>query len=156
MNDLFLVNDCFKCILYVVMLSCQQTRDSTISGCVEFAILTAVTMKSGIFWDVTPCRPVGVRRHYGGTYCPHLQGRGVSQARHYQEMHAGSRGYSKLCFAPAFGSLRAWFTVRFSETSVAFHQIAGHYVPEDSTLYFGYFWTSRYQKYIYSIENNAR
>jgi hypothetical protein len=59
MNDLFLVNDYFKCILLLVMLSCQQSRDSTISGCFGFEILTAVTMKSGIFWDVTPCGPVG-------------------------------------------------------------------------------------------------
>jgi hypothetical protein len=33
---------------------------------VRFKVFTAVTMKNGIFWDVTPCVPCNNRR-FGGT-----------------------------------------------------------------------------------------
>jgi hypothetical protein len=38
-------------------------------------VLTAVVMKSIIFWDITPCSPLSVNRRFGGTYRLHLQGR---------------------------------------------------------------------------------
>jgi hypothetical protein len=31
-------------------------------------------LKSTIFWDITPCNPLSVNRHFGGTYHLHLQG----------------------------------------------------------------------------------
>jgi hypothetical protein len=37
--------------------------------------LTAVVMKSSIFWDITRCSPFQVNRRFGGTYHLHLQGR---------------------------------------------------------------------------------
>jgi hypothetical protein len=48
---------------------------------VGFEVLTAVTMKNSIFWDITPHSPVKVDRRFGGTYCLRLQGRRVSEAR---------------------------------------------------------------------------
>jgi hypothetical protein len=44
---------------------------------VGFEILTAVVMKSTIFWDVTPCSPLSVNRRFGGTYRLHLLGRKI-------------------------------------------------------------------------------
>jgi hypothetical protein len=38
-----------------------------------FVVLTAVVMKSSIFWDITLCSPLKVNRHFGGTYRLHLQ-----------------------------------------------------------------------------------
>jgi hypothetical protein len=38
-------------------------------------VLTAVVMKSTIFWDITPCSPLSVNRRFGGTYGLHFQGR---------------------------------------------------------------------------------
>jgi hypothetical protein len=38
-------------------------------------------MKSYIFWAVTPCSPLKINRHFGGTCNLHLQGRGINQAR---------------------------------------------------------------------------
>jgi hypothetical protein len=35
---------------------------------VEFNVLTAVVMKSTVFWDMTPCSPLKVNRRFGGTY----------------------------------------------------------------------------------------
>jgi hypothetical protein len=48
---------------------------------VRFEVLSAVTMKRTIFWDVTLCSPVDVHQRFGGTYCLHLQGQKVSTAR---------------------------------------------------------------------------
>jgi hypothetical protein len=42
---------------------------------VGFEVLTAVVMKSTIFWDITPCSPLSIHRRFGGTYRFHLQGR---------------------------------------------------------------------------------
>jgi hypothetical protein len=52
--------------------SCLRTPDSDLSRentvfCVRFQVFTAVTMKNGVFWDVTPCGSCKNRR-FGGTY----------------------------------------------------------------------------------------
>jgi hypothetical protein len=47
-------------------------------------ILTAVVVKSTIFWNITPCIPLKVNRHFGRTYRFNLQG-GVSQAIYLHE-----------------------------------------------------------------------
>jgi hypothetical protein len=40
---------------------------------VRFEIFTAVTMKNGVFWDVTLCGS-STNRHFGGPHRFHLQG----------------------------------------------------------------------------------
>jgi hypothetical protein len=52
---------------------------------VGFEVLTAVVMKSTIFWDITPCISMKVNRRFGGTYRLHLQGRRISKARNQSE-----------------------------------------------------------------------
>jgi hypothetical protein len=52
---------------------------------IGFEVLTAVIMKSTIFWDITPCSPLKVNRRFGGTYRLHLQGRKISRARNQRE-----------------------------------------------------------------------
>jgi hypothetical protein len=42
---------------------------------VGFEVLTAVFMKSIIFWDITPCSLLKVIIRFGGTYHLHLQAR---------------------------------------------------------------------------------
>jgi hypothetical protein len=37
-------------------------------GYIGFEVLTAVVMKSAIFWDITPCTPLSINRRFGGTY----------------------------------------------------------------------------------------
>jgi hypothetical protein len=49
---------------------------STIVG---FEVLTAVVMKSTIFWDIMPRIPLKVNRRFGGTYSLYLQGREISR-----------------------------------------------------------------------------
>jgi hypothetical protein len=43
----------------------DNTNTSTSVG---FEVLTAMVMKSTIFWDITPCSPLNVNRRFGGTY----------------------------------------------------------------------------------------
>jgi hypothetical protein len=42
---------------------------------VGFEVLTAVVMKSTIFWDIMPCSLLKVNRRFGGTYRLHNHGR---------------------------------------------------------------------------------
>jgi hypothetical protein len=64
---------------------------------VGFQVLTAVVMKSSIFWDITPYSPLKVNRRFGVTGCLHLQGRRINQAINQREadfsvyylLHAG-------------------------------------------------------------------
>jgi hypothetical protein len=42
-------------------------------------------VKSTIFWDITPCSPLRVNRHFGGIYRLHFQGRKIIWARHQHE-----------------------------------------------------------------------
>jgi hypothetical protein len=79
---------------------------------VGFEVLTAVVMKSIIFWGITQCSLLKVIGRFGGTYRLHLQGRRISRARNQLE----SRWK-----APAF-------------TMVAFQRSTRYYIPEDRTL----------------------
>jgi hypothetical protein len=53
---------------------------------VEFEILTAVTMKSTVFWVVTSCSSIELDLR--GTCRLHLQGRRVNPARNYRKQTA--------------------------------------------------------------------
>jgi hypothetical protein len=55
-------------------------------GHVGFEVLTAVVMKSTVFWDITPCSPLKANRRFGGTYRLHLHGRNMLASC----FHAGS------------------------------------------------------------------
>jgi hypothetical protein len=43
----------------------QLPNEKCTKNCVRFEIFTAVTMKNGVFWDVTPCGSYKNRR-FGG------------------------------------------------------------------------------------------
>jgi hypothetical protein len=49
-------------------MTCQIER-----GDVRFVVFMAMTMKDGVFWDVTPCGSCKNQR-FGGTYRLHHQG----------------------------------------------------------------------------------
>jgi hypothetical protein len=52
---------------------------------VEFEVLTAVFMKSSIFWDLMSCSPLKVNRRFRGTCCLHLQSQRICQERNQNE-----------------------------------------------------------------------
>jgi hypothetical protein len=47
---------------------------------VGFEVLTAVVIKSTLFWDIMSCSLLKVNRYCGGTYDFHLQGQRISHA----------------------------------------------------------------------------
>jgi hypothetical protein len=51
---------------------------------VRLEVLTAVVMKSSVFWDITQCSPLEVSRRLGGTYLLYLQGR-IRRERYQSE-----------------------------------------------------------------------
>jgi hypothetical protein len=51
-----------------------------------FEVLTAVAMKSSIFWDVTPCSPLKVNRRFGRTCRLYFNGRRIRPARNKREV----------------------------------------------------------------------
>jgi hypothetical protein len=65
----------------------QSFYDDQYGYYVGFEVLTAVVMKSTIFWDIMPCSLLSVIRRFGGTYRLHLQGQKISWVR--------NRGQSK-------------------------------------------------------------
>jgi hypothetical protein len=104
-----------------VMPSRKSTKNlNQDSQYIGFEVLTAVVMKSTIFWDITPCSPLKVNRRFGGTY--------------------------RLNLCPAYHLLARWFIARAysstlkveakytSETSIYFQRNTRRYIPEDSTL----------------------
>jgi hypothetical protein len=56
---------------------------------VGFGVLTAVVMKSTIFWDIMSCSPLKVNRRFGGTYRLNFQGQRISRALLATCFHAG-------------------------------------------------------------------
>jgi hypothetical protein len=63
----------------VVVFEPASTRDTH-----GYEILTAVFIKSSIFWDIAPCSPLKVNRLFGVT-CLHLHGWRISQVRNQRE-----------------------------------------------------------------------
>jgi hypothetical protein len=79
--------------------------------CIYNEDLTAVVMKTIIFWDITPCSSLSVNRCFGGTYRPHLQSR-KNKLNKTLKMEA-------ICS---------------SQTSFDTQRTTGRYIPEDGTL----------------------
>jgi hypothetical protein len=54
-------------------------------GFVGFQDVTAVVMKSTVFWEIM-CSPLKVNRHLGETYRLHFHGLKISRTRNQNEM----------------------------------------------------------------------
>jgi hypothetical protein len=92
---------------------------------VGFEVLTAVVMKSTIFWDMTSCRPLKVNWRFGGTYRLHLES-GISRV--------GSPPAFPLVFCSAYSPLKME-AICSSATSVDFQRARRRYIPEDRVLH---------------------
>jgi hypothetical protein len=75
---------------------------------VGFAVLTAVVMKSTIFWDIMPCSPLKVNRELPPAFT--------------------------LVSCLAYSSTLKVEAICSSETSVRFQRTTRRYIPGDSTL----------------------
>jgi hypothetical protein len=66
--------------LPVIIIICHASNKIVLKY-FQYEVLTAVAMKSSIFWDITPCSPKKVNRRFEGIYRLHVQGGRVSQIR---------------------------------------------------------------------------
>jgi hypothetical protein len=93
-------------------------------------ILTAVNMKSTIFWNITPCSPLKVRRRFGESYRLHFQG------QMNREKYQHERGWQAAVFTLvsyfAYSTLK--MMIWYSETSAEFELNIRRYISEDGTL----------------------
>jgi hypothetical protein len=63
---------------------------------IKFDVLTAVVMKSSVFWDITPYSLLKINQHLRGICYLYLQGRRIRQARSHCE--AGRKqSQAELC-----------------------------------------------------------
>jgi hypothetical protein len=95
-----------------------------------FEVLTAVVMKSSIFWHITSCSSLKVNRHFGGTYYLHLQGQRISQEISTNETLFVTCFMLVSCLA--YSSTLKMEVICSSETSVDFQRITWRYIPEES------------------------
>jgi hypothetical protein len=88
-------------------------------------VLTAVKMKSYIFWDINPCSPLKFNRCFGLIYRLHLQGRRIR--------------FLASCFALVYCLAYSWIldmeATYSSYTSVDLQRTTMHCIPEPKTLH---------------------
>jgi hypothetical protein len=86
-----------------------------------------------IFWNIMPCSPLEVNRHFGGIYCLQLHSQRISQARSQCERR-WEIGFMLVSCSP-YSAILKMEAMCSSEMSVDFQQTTWHYIPEDSTLH---------------------
>jgi hypothetical protein len=91
---------------------------------IEPQVLTAVTTKSSIFWEIRPCSPLIVNGRFGGTYRLHLHGRKYAKQEASMKQVA-----SRLCW------FLAWLTFRPEDGSDVFLRTVGWLSTNYMTLY---------------------
>jgi hypothetical protein len=69
-----------------------------------FEVLTALVIKSSIFWGLTPCSPLEVNRYFGGTFSLHLQRRKTGPKKK-SSMKAGGKIVSYLAHSSTLKTL---------------------------------------------------
>jgi hypothetical protein len=94
-------------------ICCRELKEPVLL--VGFEVLTAVAMESSVFWNIRPCTPLKIDRHFGGTNRLHLNGRRML-------LYAG-------IFLGYFSTLKTQKT-HSSEKSIDFLQTTGRNIPE--------------------------
>jgi hypothetical protein len=113
-------------------------EDGAVSRFVTFArIYTCVglrrhSVRSFIFWDITPFIPVKVHGRFWGIYYLYLQGWRVSQERNHV---ARKQSATSGCFFLELLFIREYGGICSSETSVDFHGTSPRYITEDRILH---------------------
>jgi hypothetical protein len=123
-----------KIKIKVTPVKCVRTSNARL---VRFEVLTAVVMKSIIFWDIMSCSPLKVNLRFGGTCHLHLQGWRVCQARNRHE--TGMKKSS--AFRLAYSSTVKTEAICSSYTSLDYQRTARRYIRENKTLQYNIFST---------------
>jgi hypothetical protein len=137
------------------------SREHGNERCRIWEVLTAVAVKSSVIWAITPCSPLKVNRHFGGTCRLHHQGQTVRQARNPYEANNKRRLFAAFIipiYCLAYSTLMMEATCS-SETSVDFQMITRRYSPEppvwgpqisysrDLDMRFSWKWLCRFLSY---------
>jgi hypothetical protein len=106
---------------------------------VEFEYLTAVRMKTSVFWDKTPYRPFKFNRRFGRTRHHQLQVQRISQVRKEPEAGRAESCYQSSAFYLVVYCLVYSLTLNIeatdsSETSFKFQTATRPYMPKDRNL----------------------
>jgi hypothetical protein len=98
---------------------------------VGFEVLTAVLIKSSVFWDITPCSPLKVKPTFRRNISPPSLG---SKNKTEQETRLKAGGKQSRTCSVYFSTLKMEATCS-SETSIYFQRIIRRYIREDRTLH---------------------
>jgi hypothetical protein len=81
--------------LVMSVLADSETRllPTFFENSMQYGVLAAVAMKSSIFWDIAPCSPLKVSRHFEGTSHLHLIGRRINSRPEDQFHECEIRGF---------------------------------------------------------------
>jgi hypothetical protein len=108
--------NCLKSVTYNSIFEIAYAWDFTANEAMfpiaGFEVLTAVVIKSSIFWDITQCSQLIVNRRFRGTFRLHLPSR--------KQKTSSALKMEATCS---------------SETSVDFQRTARRYIPEDRILH---------------------
>jgi hypothetical protein len=94
---------------------------------------SSTLLKSSVFWDTNPWSPVIFNRRFGGTYCLHLQGRGVGQARNLYDERNKQTLHVGFLLGLHFDSEDVKNT--FLRNVGVLSASMWHYIPEDAILH---------------------
>jgi hypothetical protein len=83
-------NDLSPRIYLSELVNADCLKYSTYLG---FEVITAVVMKSPVFWNIRPCSSLKVNRRFGGKCCLHLQDLRINQERNQHES-GGKQSFS--------------------------------------------------------------
>jgi hypothetical protein len=114
----------------IIIISNTLIRRAAIKFCfrrqilVGSEILTAVVMKSSIFWDIMLCSPLKISLHFGATRSP------IFRIDEWAKQDASM----KQVTCRAYSWILKMEVVCSSETSVDFQRSTRRYIPEDRTL----------------------
>jgi hypothetical protein len=102
---------------------CYLSTPALYLNFVGFKDFTAVAMKITVFWDITPCSPLKVSRHFGGTFRIHLHDRKISRTRNQREIRWQAESTTLKMEA-----------ICLSKLLVEFQRATRLYIPEESSL----------------------
>jgi hypothetical protein len=97
-----------------------------------FEVLTAVVMKSSVFWDIMLCNPLKINLRFGGTYLLRIHARWISQERSQcKNLVTSTSTCFMLVSSLAYSSTLKLQVTCSSETSVDFQRATCRYIQED-------------------------